>query len=138
MLYLSRETSSRVWLVSGGNATAPNVSKNYSLMSNRSKNNRTNSNAVSAILQINVKGHNVSGVIAVMNKGIEDFYCRKNKIMAVNINQIKIKYIHKVFIFCIHVHQYWATLKRSLFLKPFFFFFYFFLLSIFLNKGLVT
>lgn len=61
MLYLSRETSSRVWLVSGGNATAPNVSKNYSLMSNRSKNNRTNSNAVSAILQINVKENNVSG-----------------------------------------------------------------------------
>lgn len=126
MLYLSRETSSRVWLVSGGNATAPNVSKNYSLMSNRSKNNRTNSNAVSAILQ------------TVMNKDIEDFYCRKNKIMAVNINQINKKYIHKVYIFCIHVHQYWATLKLSLFLKPFFFIIFFFLLSIFLNKGLVT
>lgn len=63
MLYLSRETSSRVWLVSGGNATAPNVSKNYSLMSNISKNNRTNPNAVSAILQINVKENNVSGVM---------------------------------------------------------------------------
>lgn len=123
MLYLSRETSSRVWLVSGGNATAPNVSKNYSLMSNRSKNNRTNSNAVSAILQINVKENNG---ITVMNKDIEDFYCRKNKIMAVNINQINKKYIHKVYLFCIHVHQYWATLKLSLFLKPFFFIIIFF------------